>query len=130
MPGFIVASGNPQFREILTMYCAYYGYCHILGFTGNPLFHIIYCALFIGAPAYCHNATIHYALFIMQVFIGATANPQFIIIYAIYSIYYGYYDLLGCTGNSLFHAIYCAHFGRMSVYSEKPTIYYALFIMQ
>ena len=126
---FIVATVNPRITVIRTIHCIYCGYSHVLGCTGNLLFHTIHCALFIGAPAYCHNATIHYAIFIMPGFIVATGNSQFTVIHTIYCVYYGYCHLLGGAGNPLFRAIYCVRFIGVPAYDHNTTIHCAMFIM-
>ena len=88
------AFGIPQLPAIYTIYSIYYGVCDLLGCAGNPWFHAIYCAPFIGASAYSHNAAIYCALFIMPGFIVASGNPQFHVILTIYCAYYVYCDIM------------------------------------
>ena len=130
LPEFIANTVIPRIVTIYAIHFVYCGYCDLLGCTGNPIFHAIYCAHFGGMSLYADNAAIYCAIFILPVFIANPAIPQITTIHTIHFIYFGDCDLLVCTGNPLFHAIYCAHFGRMSVYSENPTIYCASFIMQ
>ena len=74
----LCAFGIPQFATIhviYVIYCIYYTFWQCIVCTGNPLFHIIHCAQFIGTSTYSQNATIYRALFIMPGFIVATENP-------------------------------------------------------